>query len=136
MYEFHYKCIQLKYDNRAKLLFTDTDNLVYDIETDDVYEDVYENKNLFDFSDCPKDSKFSDPVNKKVIVKLKDGVKWKLISEFFGLKSKMYSLVIVNNEETKKAKDVNKNVVKNIIHKEYLNVLFNKNLISYNMKRI
>ena len=54
---------------------------------------------------------------KKVIVKLKDGVKWKLISEFFGLKSKMYSLVIVNNEETKKAKDVNKNVVKNIIHK-------------------
>ena len=128
--------MQLKYDNRAKLLFTDTDNLVYDIETDDVYEDVYENKNLFDFSDYPKDSKFSDPVNKKVIVKLKDGVKWKLISEFFGLKSKMYSLVIVNNEETKKAKDVNKNVVKNIIHKEYLNVLFNKNLISYNMKRI
>ena len=45
---------------------------------------------------------FLDPVNKKVIVKMKDEVKGKIISEFVGLKSKMYSLVIVNNEEIKK----------------------------------
>ena len=49
-------------------MFKDTDSLVYEIETDDVYEDFYENKNLFDFSDYPEDSKFFDPVNKKVIV--------------------------------------------------------------------
>ena len=38
MYEFHYKYIQLKYDNSANLLFADTDSLVYEIETDNVYE--------------------------------------------------------------------------------------------------
>ena len=43
MYEFHYKYIKSKYS--ANLLFTDTDSLVYEIETD-IYEDYYENKNL------------------------------------------------------------------------------------------
>ena len=56
MYEFHYKYIGTKYDNSPKLLFTDTYSLVYETKTDDVYEDFYENKNLFDFSDYPEDS--------------------------------------------------------------------------------
>ena len=47
MYEFHYKYIKRKY--KANLLFTDTDSLVYEIEIDDVYEDFYERKRLFDF---------------------------------------------------------------------------------------
>ena len=49
MYEFHYKYIKSKFD--AKLLFTDTDSLVYEIKTENVYEDFYGDKNLFDFSD-------------------------------------------------------------------------------------
>ena len=49
------------------MLFTDTDSLVYKINTDDVYEDFYENRNLIDFSDYPEDSKLFDLVNKKVI---------------------------------------------------------------------
>ena len=47
---------------------------------------------------------------------MKDEFKGKIISEFVGLKSKMCSLVMVNNEEIKKAKGINKNVVKNIRH--------------------
>ena len=62
MYEFHYKYIKNKFD--AKLLFPDTDSLVYKIKTEDTYEDFYEDKNLFDFSDYPLNSKFFDPVNK------------------------------------------------------------------------
>ena len=62
MYEFHYKDIKSKFD--AKLLFTDTDSLVYD--------DFYQDKNLFDVSDYLLDSKFFDPANKKVIGKMKD----------------------------------------------------------------
>ena len=49
MYEFHYKYIKSKFN--AKLLFTDTDSLVYEIKTEDAYEDFYQDKNLFDFSD-------------------------------------------------------------------------------------
>ena len=79
---------------------------------------------MFDFSDYPKDSKFFDPVNKKAVGKIKDEFKRKIISEFVGLKSKMYSLIDVDNEENKKAKGVNKNVAKNIRHKEYVHVLF------------
>ena len=70
MYEFHYKDIKSKFD--AKLLFTDTDSLVYEIKTEDVYEDFYQDKNLFDVSDYLLDSKFFDPANKKVIGKMKD----------------------------------------------------------------
>ena len=107
MYEFHYKHIKKNFD--AKLLFTDTDSLVYEIKTEDVYEDFYQDKNLFDFSDYPLDSKFFDPVNKKVIGKMKDEFKGKIISEFIGLKSKMYSLISVDDEEVTKAKGVYKN---------------------------
>ena len=92
MWKFHYKYIKMKFD--AKLLFTDTDSLAYEIKTD-VYEDFYQDENLFDFSDYPLDSKFFDPVNKKVIGKMKDAFKEGIISEFIGLKSKMYSLISV-----------------------------------------
>ena len=70
MYIFHYKCIRTKYDNRAKLWFTDTDSLLYETETNDVYEDFYENKNMFQFSNYPEDSKMFDSVNKNVISKM------------------------------------------------------------------
>ena len=69
-YECHYKYIKSKFD--AKLLLTSTDSLVYEIKTKDVYEDFYQDKNLFDFLDYPLDSKFFDPDNKKVIGKMKD----------------------------------------------------------------
>ena len=61
----------------AKLLLKDTDSLVYEIETKDVYEDFYQNKNLFDFSDYPLNSKFFTLVNKKVVDKMKHEFKGK-----------------------------------------------------------
>ena len=94
MYEFHYKYIKSKFD--AKLLFTDTDSLVYNTEAKDVHEDFYQDKNLFDFSEYPVDSKFFDPVNKKVAGKMKDEYK---------LRSKMHSLISVDDEELTKAKE-------------------------------
>ena len=102
------KLFKSKFD--AKLLFTDTDSFVYEIKTEDVYEDFYGDKNLFDFSDYPLNSKFFDPVNKKVIGKMKDEFKGKIISEFVGLKSKMYSFISVDNKEVTKANGVNKKI--------------------------
>ena len=57
---------------------------------------------------------------------MKDEFKGKTTSEFLGLMSKMYSLIAVNKEEAKKAKGINKNVVKKIRHKEYIDAFFNK----------
>ena len=91
---------------------------------------------MFDFSDYLLYSNFFDPTNKKVIGKTKDEFKGKIISKFIGLKSKMYSLIDVDNEEVKNAKGVNKNVVKKIRHKEFADVLFNKKMIRHKMKRI
>ena len=54
MYDFHYNYIKLKYGEKAKLLFTNTDSLCYEIETKDAYEDFWVNKNMFDNSDYPK----------------------------------------------------------------------------------
>ena len=113
-------------------MFTDTDSLVYELKTEDVYEDFYQDKNLFDFSDYPLNSKFFDPVNKKVIGKMKDEFKGRIISEFVGLKSKMYSLIAVDDEDVTKAKGVNKK----IRHKGFVDVLLNEKVIRHNMKRI
>ena len=124
MYGFHYKYIKSKYS--ANLLFTDTDSLVYEMKTEDIYENFYKNKNLFDFSDYSQHSKFFDLANKKVIGKMKDKLKRKIISEFIGFKSKMRSLIAVDSKEVKKAKGVNKNVAKKIRHKEYIDVLLNE----------
>ena len=93
MYEFHYKYIERKVS--ADLLFTDTDSLVYEIKIDDVYEDLYRDKGLFDFSDYLRDSMFLDLAYKKLICKMKDEFKAKI-------KSKMCSLVHADGEGKKK----------------------------------
>ena len=79
MYEFHYKDIKSNFD--AKLFFIDTDSLVYEIKTEDVYEDFYQDRNLSYFSDYPLNSKFFDPANKKVIGKMKMCSKEKLLMD-------------------------------------------------------
>ena len=56
MYKFHYEYIQYKFS--ARLLFTDTDSLVYEIKTVDVYEYFYQDKDLFDFNEYSSNSKF------------------------------------------------------------------------------
>ena len=59
------------YGNKAKLLFTDTDSLTYEIETKDAYKDFFKDKSKFDNSDYNKESPFYNTANKKVIGKLK-----------------------------------------------------------------
>ena len=87
MEDFHYNFIKNNFD--AKLLCTVTDSLTYEIKPENVYEEFYKCKDLFDFSNYPKDSKFFDETNKKVIGKIKDEFGGVIIIEFVGLKSKM-----------------------------------------------
>ena len=87
---------------------------------------------MFDFRDYLLDSKFFDPINKTFIGKMTEEFKGRKINEFVRLKSKMYSLIRVDNEEVTKAKGVNRK----IRYKEIVDVLFNKKVIRNNMKRI
>ena len=90
MYDFHYKFIKKNFN--AELLFTDTDSLTYEIKSENVYEEFFKWKDLFDFSNYSKDSKFYDDANKKVIGKMKNEFGGVIVKEFVGLKSKMYSI--------------------------------------------
>ena len=141
MYDFHYNFIKKKYGDKARLLFTDTDSLCYHILTDDVYEDLYNHKDMFDNSDYSKSSKFYFDENKKVIGKFKDEAAGNPIADFLGLKSKMYSYEVelpggeIKNNKT--AKGVKKNVIKrDLDHSDYLSVLQNKTIQNHKMKTI
>ena len=72
MHEFHYDYIKNKYSNNSKLLFTDTEILMYELKTEDVYEYFSSDKEIFDFSNYSAKSKYCDNPNKLVDGKLKD----------------------------------------------------------------
>jgi len=141
MYDFHYNYIKKKFPE-SQLLFTDTDSLFYQIKSEkDIYEEFWLDRNLFDNSDYPDSSKFFFRDNKKVIGKFKDEAAGKPILEFVGLKSKMYSYLLGESQnspqEHKKAKGVKKIVVKKEIKlRDYLDVLFNNNIMHHQMNTI
>ena len=137
MYDFHYNYIKSKYGDKARLLFTDTDSLMYEIEADDVYQDFWKDKHLFDNSDYPKNSPFFDCSNKKVIGKFKDEAAGMPIVEFVGLRSKMYSYMKDNEQGSRTAKGIKKNVIKQELqHDKYKDVLFNKKKMHHEMRLI
>ena len=90
MYDFHYNFVKKIFD--TELLFTDTDGLSYEIKLENVYEEFFKWKDLFDFSNSSKGSKFFDGANKKVIGKMKDDFGGVIVNEFAGLKSQICSI--------------------------------------------
>ena len=137
MYDFHYNYIKKKYGDKAKLLFTDTDSLTYEIEAEDVYQDFWNDKDKFDNSDYPEDSKYYSKANKKVIGKFKDEAAGLPIREFIGLRSKMYSYIKEDNKEERTAKGIKKNIIKkNIKHEDYKNILTKNEQMQHRMKTI
>ena len=88
-------------------------------------------------SDYPEDSKFYDKTNKKVIGKFKDEAAGEIITEFVGLRSKMYSYIKDNGENSKTAKGIKKIVIKkNIHHVDYRSTLLNNEQMYHKMKTI
>ena len=136
MYDFHYNYVKARYGANATLLFTDTDSLCYKIETEDIYRDMYEDKELFDLSNYPADSPFHDPTNQKVLGKMKDETASVPIEEFVGLRAKMYSIK-TDSFQTKRAKGIKKCVVRqNISHSDYLTTLEDQTRSMVNMRGI
>jgi hypothetical protein len=125
MYTFYYDHLKPLYKDRMKLLYTDTDSLVIDVQTDDIYGDMLKHRDLYDTSDYPKDHPLYDTANKKVLGKFKDECRGVAISEFVGLRPKMYSIMTAKDEEIKKANGVVRAVVKKqLSHALYKKTLF------------
>ena len=123
MFDFHYNYIKPKYGDKAKLLFTDTDSLMYEIQTEDFYKDISGDvKNRFDTSDYPENHPSGIPtgINKKVLGMFKDEAAGKIIKEFVGLRAKLYSFKMEEGGESKKCKGIKKQVVESSIsHEDY-----------------
>ena len=116
----------------AEVLFTETDSLTYEIKSENFYEKLFKHEDLFDFSNYPKDSKFFDKTSNKLIGKMKDKFGRVIVDEFVGLKSKMYSMKKIDGKECNTAKGVSIATEFN----KFKNVLFNKNILRYKMRRI
>ena len=123
MYDFHYKYIKPKYGSKAKLLFTDTDSFLYEIQTEDFYKDIAGDvRDRFDTSDYPENHPSGIPtgINKKVLGMFKDETAGKIIKEFVGLRAKLYSFKMDEGKENKRCKGIKKAVVeKSIRHEDY-----------------
>ena len=123
MFDFHYKYIKPKYGKQAKLLFTDTDSFLYEIQTEDFYKDISGDvKDRFDTSDYPENHPSGIPtgINKKVLGMFKDEAAGKVIKEFVGLRAKLYSYKMDEGKENKRCKGIKKAVVeKSITHEDY-----------------
>ena len=140
MFDFHYNFIRKKYGDKAELLFTDTDSLMYLIQTQDVYKDFSKDiKKKFDTSDYPENhpSGIKTGVNKKVIGKFKDEPAGKQITHFVGLRPKLYTFKVEEKGETLKAKGVKKNVTKkSLSFEDYKKCLFTEEEVMKEMNII
>ena len=130
MYDFHDNYILPKHGTKSKLLFTDTDSLCYEIETNDLFEDMKNDSEKYDLSEFSKDFKTNngiemyDDTNKKVLGKMKLETSDKVAVEFVGLRSKLYSLLLNDGDDKKVCKGIKKCVKDNKIrHQNYKETL-------------
>ena len=102
MQDFHYNCIKNKHGDKAEMILTDTDTLIYKIKTEDVYEDLYKDKELFNISNYPKDSKYYSCAINLTEGKMENETSGVPIKGFVGLKSKICTFITEDNHESKK----------------------------------
>ena len=125
MFDFHYNIMKRRYGNRVSLIFTDTDSLTYEVQTPNVYADMYEMREHFDLSDYDRDSPYYCNENKLVVGKMKDELKGKIAAEVTACAPKMYAFLMIDKTEKKTAKGVLRSALANTRYAAYLKQIFN-----------
>ena len=138
-YEFWYDHLKEKYGDKIKLIYTDTDSFVIEVETDDIYKDMYEGRHLYDFSEYPTIHSNFNLTNKKVYGIFKDDLNAKIITEFIADKPKIYSYEYIDNylDILKNCEPDECKLIKSKIHSnEYIDnyTILNKIKIKINIK--
>ena len=132
MYDFYYNHLKKLYTHNIRLLYTDTDSLIVHVQTEDIYADMSLNADLYDTSNYPAGHPLFSNTNKKIIGKFKDELGGQLLTEFIGIRPKMYSYV--GEDSGKRAKGVKKSVLQNsITHEDYRSCLFEKKVYTCDM---
>lgn len=123
IYKFHYEFAKQKF-GKVSLLYSDTDSLIYQIETCDAYRVMRENATQFDTSAFPNDNPFQIiPQNKRCLGLMKDECAGNPMTEYVGLASKLYAFRTQNLSEVTKAKGVRTSDSNSLRLDTYLNVL-------------
>jgi hypothetical protein len=128
MYSYYNDHLKKTYNDKIKLLATDTDSLIVHVETPDVHSDMQKNNHLYDFSNYPTTHPLFSEQNKGVLGTFKDETKSLPRAEFVGLRSKLYAYVCPNlktKPEHKTAKGIQKvNIEKDLRFENYKQCLF------------
>ena len=126
MYEFWYDYVKIKYQDKARLCYMDTDSFVVNIKTKDFYKDISQDVNKrFDTSNYTFDRPLPTGINKKVIGLMKDELGGDIITEFLALRPKAYSYITNDFIEMKKAKGTKKCVANKMLRfEDYKKCLF------------
>lgn len=125
MYDYHYNYMKKKYGNNCQVLYTDTDSFIYNIKCDDFYHDMRLDQNKYDTSDFDPNNVYKiSLLNKKIPGLMKDENNGLIMTNFIGLRSKMYCIKVNNTKVIKKAKGVKNYVIKNKLnYNDYLNCI-------------
>ena len=137
MYEFWYDYVKIKYEDKTKLCYVDTDSFVANIKTKDFCKDVSQDVNKrFDTSNYTFDRPLPTGINKKVIGLMKDELGGDIITEFAALRPKGYSYITNNLIEIKKAKGTKKCVVNKMLRfDDYKKCLFDNGKVLKSQQR-
>ena len=86
MYDHHYNVIKKEYGKKCSLLFSDTDSLMYEIETECLWKDLEKRKELYDFSNYDVNHPLYSNQNKRAILKFKDECGGVAVTEWIGMR--------------------------------------------------
>ena len=126
---FHYT--YMKQNFRTLVLYSDTDSLNYEIESEDLYADLKQNEQVhpeFDFSNYKEDNQLYSKHQKLETVKFKDEVGGKIIQSIVALKSKLYSIAMGYQQKIS-AKGNTKHAQKNLQHSVFYRILEKETLL-------
>lgn len=144
MYDFHYNQMLPTFGFNCILNYTDTDSFIYSVFCNDLYKYIKQNLHLFDTSNYERNNVFAIARSEKKIGLMKDENGGRIMTEFVGLRAKMYSIRVDDIDSVKKAKGIKNYVIRqSITFDDYIACIRNsqsligsQNLIQSNLHKV